>query len=162
MQRFWTKGERVRVTDDGILVETGPLTQARRYWRGSKLLFVFAYAVGPALIVLLGVGFLRRGEWTALLVGAGFAVAGYVVLRGYYRFYRGFSTDDRIALEAVARVVVDEEWGNPRLVVEYRTDDGRRRRRLLMASSRFADGVAELETAVAVLRSHGIPVERGN
>ncbi|UPV99691.1 hypothetical protein M0R88_14365 [Halorussus gelatinilyticus] len=177
MASFRTKTGRVVLTDDELRVEATLLTQARRYWEGSKLLFAFVYALTPALLLLYGVEFVREGDWATLLASAGNGIGVLVATRAYYRVYRGFSTDDRIPIDAIERIEVDETWGNPRFVVEYRTDDrdpddylgdsdsdddpGPERRRLLMASRRFAYGGEAFERATRLLRERGIPVEGG-
>jgi len=164
---FRTETGRVVLTDDELRVEETPLTRAKRYWEGSKERFVLVYLVGPALVLLYGVEFVREGDWAALLAPVAVALGGLVAYLAYYRVYRGFSSDDSVPLDAITRVTVDEEWGNPLLVVEYRTadrdpDDGDsdpERRRITLASRRFAYGGEAFERAIRLLRERGIPVE---
>ncbi|WP_137287082.1 hypothetical protein [Halorussus salinisoli] len=160
MASFRTKRGRCVLTDDELRVESGLLSQAKRYWEGNKPLLA-AYLVVYAALVAASVQVVGRGDWTALAVGVGVVVALVVVGRAVNRRH-GVGSADRIPLhdvESVAAVEGDDWLTRPRFVVRYWRGGEVQRRYVMMPSGLLSYGESEFEEAKAVFRDRGISVE---
>lgn len=157
MDSFRTKrGRCVFDTDAGELRLTSSWRgQFRRYYEGSKPLFALLVLAVVALL-----GFLATADSQRLLLFAGVLVA-VLVLSHAGNYLRGFSTADRIPLDAV--VAADPVAGNamtrPRFVVRYETDGGVKKRYVMLPSRYLSYTDEEFETAKRLFREHGVPVE---
>lgn len=131
----------------------------RDYWdggsRGQR-----AICLGYAFAALYGLGFfaleLSQGRWLLPAVVVGVLVVTWLVGR-----FRGFRSVDSLDLDRVQSVTAtrgSKGLTRPRLVLSDRTDDGPRKRRLLLPSLYAVDGETAFERAVAAFEVRGVPV----
>jgi len=160
MPSFRTKRGRCHLDDGRLRLESSLRGQLRRYREGSRVLFV-SYLVVIAVAVGYPIVLVATGEYrTVLYWGGGIALilgVGYAINR-----WRGFTRDDEIPLDAITHVTAKKGTRGltrPRFVVTYASDEGTKRRYVMMPSTYLSYGEDEFERGEAAFREVGVPVE---
>lgn len=131
----------------------------RDYWDGGSP-GQRAILAGWLFAVVYGLGVfgweLAHGRW--LLPAAVVVVVTVARLIGYYRGFRSVDRVDFDRIESVTATRGSKGLTRPRLTVTFRTDDGTRKRRLLLPSLYAVGGEAAFERAVAAFERRGVDV----
>lgn len=163
---FAVKSGSCRFEDGALLFDTSRLGYIRNlyegYWREGgwyRLLFL-GYVLAPVFgLVSLALGYDETGPVAWYVLAA--VVVALLGVWAYQRFGRGFTSVDRIPLDAIESVeAVEGTRGltRPRLVVTYCEGDERRRRYVLLPSTYLPDGEDAFERACAAFRERGFAV----
>lgn len=156
MDSFKTKEGRCIVTDDTIRLESSFLAPFKRTYEGSKLLFtgvilLFGYAI-VSLVVDQFIFWRPVAVW-GIILGV---VA--IVLRHLYIVFSDRALDDRIPLQIVTRITLDER-SRPVFCVHYEKDESEVYRVIPLPSSRYDYTEREVAIAKKTFARHGFPVE---
>ncbi|RXK50457.1 hypothetical protein [Halorientalis pallida] len=160
MPSFRTKRGRCHLDGDTLRIESSIRGYARRLREGNRLLF-WAYVV--AMLVAVGTPFslILWAEYQDLGLVLG-GVALVVVLARVGNYLRGFTGDEEIPLEDVARVTATEGTKGltrPRFVVEYDRNGDHKKRYVVMPSLWLDYGEETFDRAKTAFREAGLPVE---
>jgi hypothetical protein len=126
----------------------------KRYYEGSKPLFALQLlGVGYVVAVLL-FGDLRM---VALALGVGLMLTAGIRL---WNRSQGVTYDDRIPVESISLVKAKQgsRWKGPRFVVQYETDEGRRRRYVTLPAPWLPYTAAEFERGKQAFEERDITV----
>lgn len=152
--------------DDTVTLESSPLTQLRRVYDGSKLVFGLLVAIPAYLVVSIAIDswiFVRFIGVLGLvggLIGGGLAV---VTLKAVSRL-TGTTTRNEVPLDWVAYVAtVEHGIVRPNeLRIAYRDpEEERLERRVVWMPHRWMDEAGELEAARDVFAAAGVKVRTG-
>lgn len=162
MPSFRTKRGRCYLDGGSLRIESSIRGYARRLREGNRLLF-WSYVVAMLVAVGTPLTLLLSGESQDLGLILGGVVLVVVIARAS-TYLRGFTSDEAIPLDDVARVTATTGTTGltrPRFVVHY-DRDGKRKKRYVMMPSLWLDyGEEAFERASAAFREAGIPVEEG-
>jgi hypothetical protein len=156
MDSFKTKKGRCIVTDDAIQLESPFLARFKRTYEGNKPLFtgvmlLFGYAVVSLVVD-------RFIFWRAVAVWGIILGVIVIVVRHLYIVFSAQTLDDRIPLQVVTRVTLNE-LSRPVFFVHYERDGAAVYRAIPLPSSRYDYTEQEVATAKETFARYGFPVE---
>ncbi|MDY7081403.1 MAG: hypothetical protein SXQ77_03110 [Halobacteria archaeon] len=153
---FRTKRGRCVIDDESLRLESSFVGYLKRLKEGNLLIF------GSVLLAsIFVVGAFVLGDLRKFLVGVGIGVSIVVVSYAVNRL-RGFTSDDKIDLDAIRRVkAVEGTKGltRPRFVIEYEKGDKTKKRYVMMPSKWLSYGDDEFEKAKETFQELGVLAE---
>lgn len=157
MDSFKTKKGRCIITDNVIQLKSPFLARFKRTYEGSKLLFTGVMLLFGYMVVSLIVD--RFIFWRAVVVwGITLGVIGIVLRHLYILVFLDQTLDDRIPLQAVTKVTLNE-LPRPVFFVHYEKDGEAVYRAIPLPSSRYDYTEQEVATAKEIFARYGFPVE---
>lgn len=157
MDSFKTKKGRCIVTDDAVRLESPFLARFKRTYEGSKLLFIGVMLLFGYMIVSLVTD--RFIFWRPIAVWAIIIAAIIGVLKRIVIYFLDQTLDDRIPLQRVTRITLNEVRNRPVFFIHYEKDGSAVYRPIPLPSSRYEYTKQEVETAKEIFARHGFPVE---
>lgn len=156
MDKFKTKKGWCLVSEEGIRLESPILTRFKRTYEGSKLLFAGVMLLFGYMIVSLIIDWFIF--WRPIVVWAILIAAVIAVLKRVYIYFLDQTLDDRIPLQAVTKVTLNEQ-SRPVFFVHYEKDGSAVYRAIPLPSSRYEYTRDEEEKAKRIFERYGFPVE---